>query len=377
MSHAFTIQLRDDNRNIVAEFDHYQSFHMIMRFNQVGAWTMKLPLETPVRDMITSKSGIRVKHEDDVVFSGPMNRWRKAWDADDQVYELSGYDDLEWIRRRVALPVVTGPPFTASVHDVRTGAAETVVKQYVDFNAGPSAQVVRQVPGLVVDSSSGIGSSVTGRARFNNLLDLISELALAGGDLGFDIRQSGTDLVFDVYQPTDKTATVIFSPELGNLNSYEHEEIAASANFVYIGGGGVGVDRVFQTGTDAASVTEYDRIEVFRDARDTSDSAELTQRINETLEEAAEQMSVSVDPVDIPSITYGVDYNLGDKVTVVVDGVAYGQIIREVDVKMDKDGAKITPKVTSPGSPVPVPGTALSGQVNEIKERIEDLERRL
>lgn len=54
------------------------------------------------------------------------------------------------------------------------------------------------------------------------------------------------------------------------------------------------------------------------DRRDTDDITELKQSIEEELNEKAEKKTLSISPVDTESLQFGRDYNLGDKVTVVI-----------------------------------------------------------
>jgi hypothetical protein len=49
------------------------------------------------------------------------------------VISFSGKDDNQFIANRLAYPVPSGD-FSLSDYDVRIGKAETIMKQYVDFN---------------------------------------------------------------------------------------------------------------------------------------------------------------------------------------------------------------------------------------------------
>src|SRR5690606_2488261 len=110
-----------------------------------------------------------------------------------------------------------------------------------------------------IEEDKGLGKNITGRARFQNLLEFLSSLALSGGGLGFRVVQVGNNLEFQVYQPSNKTKSAFFSPLLGNLSSFEYSNDNPEANLVIIGGSGEGKDRIIMWKGDNESVTKYGR----------------------------------------------------------------------------------------------------------------------
>lgn len=315
---TYRIYIRDADRRRVAEVEDYQQLDLVLRYNAVSSWVLELPADGDPAGLLAWGGGIVVTRDGSTLLSGPVTRFERQWDARTNRLTASGPDDLVWLDRRSALPVPAGPPYTSQAHDVRTGPAETVIKQYVDYNAGPSASVDMQVSGLTVAADTALGLAVTGRARFQNLLELCQALALAGGDIGFRLVQSGLDLEFQVWQPSDLTRSAIFSPALGNLVAYRYTAEAARVNHVICGGGGEGTSRTFEEGEDAASIARYGRIVGFRDRRDTTDTAELQQTIAEELAGGAERMRLSLTPIDSPGLAFVGDYALGDLVTVII-----------------------------------------------------------
>src|SRR5690606_2782219 len=180
-----------------------------------------------------------------------------------------------------------------------------------------------------IASGTSLGATVTGNPRFTPLGDLLKELATTGG-VGFrTVQVSGGDLEFQVYEPEDRTDTARFGWELGNLAQFEFRKAAPKSTRVVVGGGGEGTARVFReipdTGAEAAWLR---RVEVFRDARDTSETDVLDQRGVEELVENGEQISTRIATVDTPYLRFGVHYNLGDLVTVMTGYT--GQVIKDV-----------------------------------------------
>lgn len=377
----WTIFARDTARARVAQVDDFDRLDLGLVFNGVGQWVLSMPAESTAAALMGFAEGIIVRRDDDQFFAGPVTLMRNVWDGTRDRLVVSGPDDNVWLDRRLAYPDPANLPGAwATEHDVRTGTCETIMRQYVSFNLGPSALAARRVDGLTLAADAALGTSITGRARLQKVLDLLQGLALSGGELGFEIVQSDTDLEFRVYQPVDRTATVKFSKELGNLRSYEFIREGAKANHFVGGGGGEGVLRTFVEKADAASVADYGRIEEFRDRRDTTDTIEITQTLDEELLANKDRTGVSIAPVDTDSIAFGTHYNLGDKVTVVAAGQELQDIVREVTLTLDRNGPVITPTIGAPGQAVSTNAQetfvrSVFAQISKLHSKVANLER--
>lgn len=373
---TYKIYVRDKSLTLIGEIDDFKSLNLVCRFNGVGTWLIDLPADSDMALALTQpQAGIIVVRDGLTLLSGPRLKPYRKWNKDENILTVSGVCDNVWLQRRLALPVVTGPPYSGSEYDVRSGVAETVMRQYVDYNAGPNANTERQVTGLTLAADGAIGSSITGRARFNVLLEFLQSLAIAGGDLGFKIAQAGSGLEFQVYQPTDKTATAVFSAGLGNLEGFEYSEEDAELNYVYCGGGGEGTSRTFAEKGDSTSIIDDGRIEFFKDQRNTTDPTELTQAIDEELAQKAEKTSLGISPIDTQAVSFMTDYQLGDKVTVIVDDTSIQDVVREVSISITNEGEVIKPLIGVPGSIRPEVSNVFR-QLRELKARINNLERR-
>lgn len=403
----YNIYIRDSNFKRVGEVTDFSKLELIPRFNAVGSFVLDLPTDCPAaRELIKDKAGIIVKKDGNNIFSGTViSRYRK-WDSSGDTMTLSGKDDNWYIAKMLAWPEINGG-FNLQDYDVRTGSAETVMKQYVEYNCGPSAFPGRKM--LTVEADVGMGLSVTGSARFDNLLDFLSSLALRGGGLGFKVVQDGNELVFQVYQPTDKTRSVFFSPLLGNLSSFEYSNIAPDSNAVVIGGSGEGAARYIMWKDNAESIIKYSRIETFVDQRNTLDETELVKSMDEELINKAEKNSFSFTPIDTPQLSFGKEYGLGDKVSIVltqpnevidVETLHYfisafqtvptqqervrkiqekldviHDIVREVKLSITPEGGSISPVVGTQDSN----NNAILGifdKMKKLSKRLSNLERR-
>lgn len=336
--------LNSDNER-VSEVTNWSGFEAVLRFNDVGKWVFVLEKDTA--DLLVTGGGIAITRDGTEIISGPMTKKKKKWDSRKHSVRASGVTQEVYLESRLAYPVPGGPPYSGSEHDTRNGAAETVMKEYVDYNAGPNANSERQITSLTIETDAGSGSSIKGRARFYNLLTLLQSYAIQGGNLGFKI----SDLEFQVYSPNDYTDSIILSKQFGNIEKYEHTLKAPKANYIICGGGGVGTNRTFEEGGDPSSIVTWWRIERFRDRRDTTVTDELDSQIEEELEKFAEAQKVKVDVIDLPNMTLFSDYNLGDKVRAIIDGTKIDGIIREIRLKVnDRKEEKTlvlgTPKIT-------------------------------
>lgn len=399
--------VRDRYFNRVAEIENFQSLTLKPTFNLVGAWTLVLPTNCPaVFEIVKPQAGIIVVRDGITIFSGPVSQKERKWSKDDDVLTINGYDDNIFLQYFLAYPTQVGPPYNAD-YDVRTGPAETIMKQYVDANIGSGAQSNRKL-NITIEPDQARGSTVTGRARFNTLLDQCGTLALAGGDMGFKLIQNEDSLQFQVYQPTDKTKSVIFSPLLGNLIDFDYTETSPQANYIIAGGTGTGASRTTQENGDSESISNYGRIEEFLDQRDTTDPTQLQQAISTELSQKANQTNLNITPVDTDAIQFNRDYNLGDKVTVILtqpdtmveieefiyyvsafQSGAYSvekvkeiqsvsdvitDVVRQLTITIDQNGETINPTIGSPDA-LTRSGLSIFSKMKKMNRRLINLER--
>lgn len=404
----YRIYIRDEALNKVGELTDYTKLELLPRFNAVGSFALDLQTDSfAARELIKPKAGIIVVRDGQTVFSGQVTSRKRQFGSNGDTLTLAGKDDMVYLVRRLAYPVPSGPPYNSQDYDVRTGIAETIMKQYVDANAGPSARPERQT--LAIAPDTGLGSVITGRARFDNLLDLLTSLAIQGGGLGFRVVQVMNALEFQVYQPADKTNAALFSPLLGNMSAFDYSSDDPEANVVIVGGSGDGTSRIIQQGEYNDSITKFGRVEEFLDKQSTSDTSELSQAISEEFTNKAEKVSLNFTPIDTPSLSFGRDYGLGDKVSIVLTQpgevvaretvyrfVSFYQstkidretirktqnkfdvvqdVVREVKITIDSSGATIQPTVGTSDSTSNI-AFGLFDKMAKAFRRIGNLERR-
>ena len=344
MTADFRVYVRRADGVLVGEIDDYTSLTYTRRHLTYGSWQLDLDPYGVAASLLDMQAGIVVTRDGEPEFSGRVLSLNRT-STDKDTLQAVGPDDLFWLDKRIARPVPAGPPYAAFEHDIRSGAAETVIRQYVDVNAGPGALAQYRVPGLVLATDLGRGATVEGQARFDNLLELVAGLATKGG-LGIRIVQVGNSLEFRVYEPRDLSATVVFSRALGNLREFTWNQQAPDANYLIAGGGGEGTARTFREHGDNESIAAYGRFEDFLDQRHTADTDALDQAIDIDLERRRDKAALKIVPLDdVGGIRYGDSYDLGDIVTAVIDDARVSDVIREVEVTLSEDGVRVRPTI--------------------------------
>ncbi|MEE6450536.1 siphovirus ReqiPepy6 Gp37-like family protein [Gottfriedia acidiceleris] len=377
----YELFVRDKYFTKVAQIDNYQSLDAVMRFNAPGSWVLELPSNTEAAQyLIKPKAGIVVEKDGKTLFSGPVTGINRKWDKDGDLLTVNGYDDLILLQRNLAYPVPLGPPYTSQDYDIRKGKAETIMKAYLNANIGVNARSDRKIE-ITTEADAGLGTIITGRARFQTLLELFTSLALIGGDLGFRIVQVNNALQFQVYQPSNKTNIAVFSPGLGNLLGFEYSTEDPEVNYTIVGGIGEGKSRTILEKGDYYSITNYGRIEEFLDRRDIDDNTELAQAMDEELSSKSRKIKLSITPIDTDSLSFGTDYNVGDKVSIILpnsnnsDVDKISDVVREIKITLNQGGVLVNPTI---GTPESMGSKLLSfaEKMSKMKFRMSKLERR-
>jgi hypothetical protein len=353
----------------------------VLRFNNAGEWRLRIPATSPlVDDLRTPGFGVILTGPDGVLISGPVLSARLLQTQDDieGAWEIEGADDTLILQERLAYPEPANADVAnqSETNDIRLGNAETVLKGYVDDNL-VSGPLVRRVAGLSVGTNLNRGATVRGNARFTNLQELLYDLAQSGG-IGYDIRQQNANLVFDVYEPVDRSASVRLDIENNRLRSSEYAYAAPLLTRAIVGGAGEALDRLFrEVNTSESTDAELlwgRRIEQFIDDRGTEELDLIDQKGFEALvDDGKTRITMSVTPSDNLTMLYGVDWNLGDTVTVVVNDIEATAVVYEVGLAIQADGVYLAATV---GNPTPQTfESRLATQQAAHEQRISNLER--
>lgn len=84
---------------------------------------------------------------------------------------------------------------------------------------------------------------------------------------------------------------------------------------------------------------------------------------------------MEITAIDTPEVAYGRHYNLGDRVSAVVDGLPVVEVVRAVTITSSADGITTKPTLGTPGNTPPNIPT-IFGASARLRSRLVNLERR-
>ncbi|MET9861956.1 siphovirus ReqiPepy6 Gp37-like family protein [Streptomyces smyrnaeus] len=378
-----TVEVRNKAFQRVGAIRHEElNLEVTDDFNNVGAWKLRLAAEHPLANELRQPgSGLIVTGPTDVILSGPTITPEFAITPEDPGGSISftGVSDSVTLVDMLSFPDPTNPDPTTQelAHDIRSGVAETVMHAYVSANIGPSAPAERRRAGLVMGEDLGRGPIIKKSPRFPALGELLAEIAAVAG-LGFRIVQRGSVPVFETYDITDRTATVRLDVRNNTLAGQRVAISAPGVTRAIVAGQGDLTERQFvAVSTPEAQAAEAQwgrRIERFIDQRNTNDWDELTQAGEEVMaEEGYTSISVQAVPTEDSLMRFGIDWGLGDKVSVVIENQELSSTVTGVVLKADPDGLRVGTVI---GQPTGLDlNAALSKRVTNTERRISALER--
>ena len=240
--------------------------------------------------------------------------------------------------------------------------AESGIRQLVNENAINPTDANRVIPALTLGASAGLNDAIekqiTGTKLDQSIIDICQTY-----NYGWEIYIYNHSMVLIVYQGVDRSYNqlerpyVVFSDEFDNIINSEYQFDSSNySNTALVGGEGEGVQRKYIT--IGAENTGLDRCEIFTDARDLSSNAGtpqeispdaylalLTERGRDSLATYSITEAFTGEVVTDGSFTYGVDFYLGDTVTVVNRyGIAKDVMILSAIESVDDTGVKLVPQ---------------------------------
>lgn len=374
--------------------DDLVDFTVVPTAGDVGVWSIVLPHAVIGEDgrlvrhelawqLRQDGAGIIVTGPGGVILSGPMTGRDLKRTAEDPVgtWTLEGVSDLVAIEDGLAYPspAVADPNVQTAANDVRTGAAETLALDYIRSNIGQTAPAARRNPLLTVGASLGRGPIRTMEPRFDNLLDLVRKI-FAGTGLLIDVVQVGgtlgvpATLDVRVREAADLSMKIRLDFDNDQVTEVAYSSSAPTVTDVIVAGQGEGTARTMVRRTSPSAWGR--RIERFLDQRNTEVLTELEQAGDELLaEDDAEQNVFQVVPNMGLDLVYGVNWQVGDIVSVVIDDVPVPVPVTSASIKVSADGVFVGAKVGNP--PVTEWEDAVESRLNQTEGRLSLLERSL
>lgn len=249
----------------------------------------------------------------------------------------TGYTNL--LKRRVIVPPA------GQENSIKSGVAETIIKEFVDEQCVSAVDPARIIPGLSIETDASRGGAADYSARYTNLFTAVSRCAEQGlvdfgvvgganrGEFELQVRDLwGSDrrvgnTAGNVPTKFDVTLNNMLIPILSRRGTDE-------VNFVFVGGQGEGINRTIQEEQNATAmaVSPWNRSEAFVDARNESAVAGLTTRGQAYLQENRARIELTFNIQQTLGTRWLRDWELGDLVTAVYGGYTFEKKIVEVSV---------------------------------------------
>lgn len=242
-----------------------------------------------------------------------------------------------------------------SIYTNKNGAAETVLKEYVDENIGPSATAPPRsrsgvMPGLTIEADGGTGNTWAGDRSGKNLLDVAIELAEYAPADYMIVGTGAATFEFQWRYPhwgldrrignTDGNAPLIFSPEYQNATNFKYSYSRLDEiNTCDVLGVGKADDRIVTTVTSGGETdSPWNVRAVSRDARKAYDTTTLQDAGNDTLNKQRVKREFSFEYMQTAACRYGIDWDIGTLCTVEYRGSQVDQKVLGVYVTYDNNG---------------------------------------
>lgn len=331
-----------------ALIDYASSVIWVQRFVDAGEFELYVPASLELLELFTDQTILTRAGDDE----NAMIFEKMSLTTDDEngdYLTITGRSIDSIIERRIV------PKQTSF-----TGTAENCIRKLLTENIISPSDSNRKIDIFSLGNTNGFSEKIDKQVTGKNLFTTIKEICQAN-EYGFRCRFVGGRIVFELYKGTNRSTQqtlvppVIFSPQFENLGKTEYTRDTTSLyNAVYVAGEGEGKDRVIVKQTLVHREGLYLR-ELWVDARTTSSNAEETlspadyqillgMQGAEELESTKETVEFSGEMLDVNQYRYGVDYNLGDKVSVVNEyGIKGTAIVTEITEVEDENGYKIVP----------------------------------
>jgi hypothetical protein len=367
----YQIVLTDQTGEEVAIFDNFISIDIKHTLNDEGTFSVEFYDDDDDRlDLFELDGQVIIRRTVPgcdldwyTEFGGFYRSMEKTMNDDGRkTLVVSGSDYNELLRRKI-IAYKEG-----TIRADKNAPAETCMKEYVEENLGPTADdtVVGRLyqggfPNFTVEADDGKGETWSGSRAFENVLDVLKEIANFSG-IDFKVISSGeASFVFMTYEDQmgeDRTdeeigneglnkygnAPVIFNVGLGNIAETQYiMDRTAEANVAVVLGSGEGSTRYTVTVSNETAVDQSpwnirEMMVTPGNIDQDFETYELTTRGNEALQEHKGIESFNLTPLQRPSTLYGKHYFLGDRVVVRYGETKLKKKIVSVSIKVSDNG---------------------------------------
>ncbi|MFF4952841.1 hypothetical protein [Streptomyces chattanoogensis] len=452
---GYRIEVRgrpDDNGLIhrIGELDTWIKLDLVLRYNAPGTWQLLVKDRTRQAKLLEKGGGIAVwldGRDNAPIFTGQIEQFQRYWTTEQHTAEgsvyVGGKCDNKIPYGYLAFPGVQGWSTDAMTvlpaneqwkdrdRDARPVGEEAGQALWVEMDLAFGARALpgRKLPAVSLRPAQApgqpgippkIGKKVAGTVRYDNIGSLAEKWTKEGG-IGYRFlwHPDEKKIKLTTFEPQDKTDSVRFSPELGNLREYVATLTAPRVTRAIVAAQGEGKDRYIrqypETGYGPDGLTDDERewglvAEAFIDRRDiplktdakgkpvlnkpkdagftlppgAKNEAEALKVYRDAMKTAAEAVlkesekngNFQIYPIQTPQCRFGIHYFIGDKVSVDIDGEVYEDIVREVNITVEDGGRTetVVPKIGEQGTGEPL---NLYKHISDMREKLRKMESRM
>lgn len=368
------IRIFDSSLNLVTELDDYSSAYFSRSWSGCGEFSIQTNYNTVHAPDL--QRGRIVLFDKNVYKCGIITSVKKE-------VGVSGKGSMVVTATGVELKGILGwrivPPLAGREYYEKKGSAETVMKNIVNANGGPgTADADRVFSLLEIDTDAGLGSTYLLKTRWTGtVLSELSNCSLAT-NTGFYIYLdlANKKMRFATGQGIDRSGSQSVNPRAIFSTDYDTLQKASISdndsnyrNYAFVGGQGEGSARtVREVYTGTVEPTDILRREMFVDARDLTTTTDLDTRGGQKLEELSTVITTDGSPLAYSPLVYGIDYDLGDIVTLTAYDVSRN--VRITSVKESWPPSSYTIDMTFDKLPQTIQ-TQVSSAVSSVKSSIE------
>ena len=367
----------------VAPINFFESLKLSLKWNGLSTLELVVSGDHSRLDGLT-RPGARlvVDYGGGQIFSGPVRRVHGVGPWRSSRVTITCEDDIRLLWRMLLWPV----PYRSSIIGMEwranrdyahySGAAESVAKKALRDNTW------RFPPDIFMVDDKSRGRYIKDfQARFHvfadKLLPVLSWARMTVTVKQFEnVKQDQRGLLFDCVPAV--TRDHVLTAESGSIVSWEYVRDAPKATAVVVGGRGEGKDRLFCEDFDALAEDEwFDRVEVFKDARNTdSDHVHLIDEAEQVLSELGATSGFKIELAESDVLRFGPGNLMpGDLIYVDVGSGPIAEIVRQIDVECDSPGDGWTRVTPVAGDYEDNPSALLARRVAGLAAGVRDLQK--
>jgi len=367
----------------VAPINFFESLKLSLKWNGLSTLELVVSGDHSRLDGLT-RPGARlvVDYGGGQIFSGPVRKVHGVGPWRSSLVTITCEDDIRLLWRMLLWPV----PYRSSIIGMEwranrdyahySGAAESVAKKALRDNTW------RFPPDIFMVDDKSRGRYIKDfQARFHvfadKLLPVLSWARMTVTVKQFEnVKQDQRGLLFDCVPAV--TRDHVLTAESGSIVSWEYVRDAPKATAVVVGGRGEGKDRLFCEDFDALAEDEwFDRVEVFKDARNTdSEHVHLIDEAERVLSESGATSGFKIELAESDVLRFGPGNLMpGDLIYVDVGSGPIAEIVRQIDVECVSPGDGWTKVTPIAGDYEDNPSALLARRVADLAAGVRDLQK--